>query len=376
MTKLIKFSVIFVILITAIAEAGPTGYTVTILHSPDFNNTDAIAVSGSQQVGVAEDYSKNDHAMLWSGSAAGYVDLTPTGYTNSDAVAVSGGQQIGTAQNIASGKMHALLWNSSADNYVDLNPTGFTHSFGYDIDGGRQVGYGGGTPTDHRSHAIVWSGTAESYHDLHPSTGFDYSYARGISGNLIVGDGTGTATGDQDHALLWTWDGTSSSFKDIHPADFINSEAKDVDGSQIVGYGRVDDGFHALLWTWDGTDASVVDLHDDDYAFTRAFDIANGMQVGYGIIIIDYDTWEYEEHALLWSGTAESCISLNSYLPIGYTSAWANGIDSAGNIVGGAYDASGNYHALMWTPIPAPGAILLGAFGIGCVARLRRSKKI
>lgn len=68
----------------------------------------AAGASGSQQVGSAGFVSATaqpavNHAMLWSGSGAGVIDLGV-----GTALAVGDGQQVGSANN------HAALWLGSA----------------------------------------------------------------------------------------------------------------------------------------------------------------------------------------------------------------------------------------------------------------------
>jgi uncharacterized membrane protein len=78
---------------------------------------------------------------------------------------------------------------------------------------------------------------------------------------------------------------------------------------------------------------------------------------------------------LLWSGTAQSAVDLQQFLPDGYTSSHASAIDAQGNIVGGARDASGNGHAILWEPVPEPSTLVLlglGALGLLGFARRRR----
>ena len=54
MAKLLRFAVVVVILM-AVMSIGDPSYTVTILHPPSgFDNSYAVGVSGSQQLGYAD----------------------------------------------------------------------------------------------------------------------------------------------------------------------------------------------------------------------------------------------------------------------------------------------------------------------------------
>jgi hypothetical protein len=77
-------------------------------------------------------------------------------------------------------------------------------------------------------------------------------------------------------------------------------------------------------------------------------------------------------HALLWSGSADSCVDLNTFLPAGFVTSEATGIDEQGCITGTAFDEGGRYHAVMWVPIPEPTTLSLLA--VGGMAMLRRKK--
>jgi hypothetical protein len=57
-------------------------------------------------------------------AAAAYVaiDLHPSGFTSSEALGVSGGQQVGFGESVEGGGPHALLWTGSAGSVVDLHP--------------------------------------------------------------------------------------------------------------------------------------------------------------------------------------------------------------------------------------------------------------
>jgi uncharacterized membrane protein len=219
--------------------------------------------------------------------------------------------------------MHALLWSGTAESYVDLNPSGVHESKAYGVSAGQQVGYGDG-------RALLWSGTSDSSVMLNPS-GFQHSYACGISGGQQVGWGDGPATtGNRAHALLWS--GTAASYVDLNPIGFDES---------------------------------------------RAYSVSIGQQVGYGYGNSTGGQW----HALLWSGSAESYVDLHSFLPPGYDSSCATGIDSAGSIVGYAITNDDTYcHAVLWKyqpdVIPAPGAIVLSGIGVGLVGWLKRRRTL
>jgi len=61
-----------------------------------------------------------------------------------------------------------------------------------------------------------------------------------------------------------------------------------------------------------------------------------------------------QNHAMLWSGTADSAIDLNSLLPPGFTMSEATSIDAAGDIFGEAFNSAG-VHAVEWVQVvPEP----------------------
>jgi probable HAF family extracellular repeat protein len=74
-------------------------------------------------------------------------------------------------------------------------------------------------------------------------------------------------------------------------------------------------------------------------------------------------------HAFLWNGSANSYVDLSVFLPAGFTSSSATGIDNYGNVVGYATDSSGNNHAILWQ-VPEPATLLL--FGLGAAIAARK----
>jgi hypothetical protein len=135
------------------------------------------------------------------------IDLNPSGFTGSAIGGISGNQQVGWGNGgwVTGHSAHALLWNGSAKGYIDLNPSGFISSYAYGISGNQQVGDGSGSVTGNKSHALLWNGSAASYVDLHQflPTGFVTSTAYGIDsyGNIA---GWADDSSGNSHAIVWS----------------------------------------------------------------------------------------------------------------------------------------------------------------------------
>ena len=335
-----------------ISPTRAVNYTATLLHPDGFINTNGSGVSNASQVGSGHHAGFNGfHALLWTGSAANFVDLHPANFTSSFAVSATDTNQVGFGS-ATGGHDHALLWSGTAGSAVDLHPADSDTSYAYDVSGSNQVGYGS---TNFVEHAFLWNGTAASKVDLNPA-GFTGSYALGVSGSQQVGYGHGSTTSGNVHALLWS--GTATSKVDLHPVGFTTSIATDIYSGTIstqVGYGEkpvVTHGeTHALLWT--GTAASVVDLHPAGYLYSQAYGVSVAGQVGTGIAQSSSNP-----HALYWNGTAESVIDLHTILLADTGHAFiyseALGIADNGTIVGTAVDGFNNY-AILWTPTSESG---------------------
>jgi hypothetical protein len=132
------------------------------------------------------------------------VDLHPSGSVSSLAWGVGGGQQVGFGVKMepsgrSAGSDHALLWRGSAAGVVDLTPSGFEPSAVFATNGEEQVGRAGG-------HAVLWRGSADGMIDLHTflPLGFGGSEAMGIdsSGN-VVGDAGEKTSPRGSHVFLW-----------------------------------------------------------------------------------------------------------------------------------------------------------------------------
>lgn len=328
-------------------------YMTIDLHPSGFISSEALGVSGGQQVGVGTTEGDKDHALLWRSSAASVVDLLPS--RGIKATATCGGQQVGYGGGFSGGGRHALLWRGSAASVMDLHPSGFTDSEAHSTSGRVQVG--SGIPPGGGSHALLWRGSTASAVDLHPS-GFDGSEADGTSGGEQVGFGWGPATKGSSHALLWR--GSAASAVDLHPRGFDASEALGTSGREQVGWGTIVASDlpgmmadHALLWR--GNAASVVDLNPPGFVSSEAFGINGEEQVGWGDSATS--TSGYNRHALLWHGSTGSVVDLHTFLPPGFVNSVALSIDAAGDIVGAA--STGRdipSHAILWRRnVPRPG---------------------
>jgi hypothetical protein len=336
-------------------------------------------------VGQTVGFGGNTRAILWT--AGGPTDLTPTnlngGINYSQVNSTDGVNQVGWGVGSeTSSQFHAMLWTGSASTAVDLNPTnltGFVSSVANGASGTEQVGYGasivGLSNTSNNYRALLWEGTSASAVDLTPiNLGITTSQANGTDGTREVGWGSGIGTGNSEHAILWS--GSSTGAVDLNPTSLgvSDSDAVAIAGIQQVGYGvgNGTNGFrNALLWT--GTAISAVDLNPSflgEGAQSSATGSNGFQQVGYGSgsgTGYDVTTNAFYSHALLWTGTADSAIDLQAFLPL--TGTWidstAYSVDSNGNIYGtadGTYNNVTGTFAVEWSTVPEPASIGLIGF--------------
>jgi uncharacterized membrane protein len=171
------------------------------------------------------------------------------------------------------------------------------------------------------THAFVWDRTTGNGIDLNPS-GYNSSTALATNGTQQVGIASQAFTGMcgnfSSDAILWT--GTAESAIKLTPSGFGSSIALGICGTQQVGYGSnmayalpvLPPGLpayfnHALLWT--GTAESAVDLNPSGYSDSYATNTNGVQQVGYGLLNGCDNRNDF--HALLWSGTAASAVDLH-----------------------------------------------------------------
>jgi hypothetical protein len=126
------------------------------LNPQGYDSSWANGIAGGQQVGAAGPSGNADkfHAMLWTGSAASAVDLRPNNAAFSIAYATNGHQQVGGVyyriapdQFSEHATLWTLLWKGSAASAIDLTPTGFTYATAVATSGEYQVGMTSGPAT-------------------------------------------------------------------------------------------------------------------------------------------------------------------------------------------------------------------------------------
>jgi hypothetical protein len=185
----------------------------------DLNNgaeaTVAMDCDSGRQVGYggSMDISGNvsgTKAMMWFGNRNSFIWLHPAGYASSQAVAISGLNQVGHAEiqfrvnNRPAFNSRAVIWSGTAASMVELPlPAGFIFNyFATGVSNGRVVGYGMDTMTS-QSHALYWATATTPVVDLNQflPAGFTGAVANSIDANGRI---VGTAfEGNQQHAVVW-----------------------------------------------------------------------------------------------------------------------------------------------------------------------------
>jgi hypothetical protein len=177
------------------------------LNPAGFEYSEAYVVRGALQAGYAFSGTTNtDHAILWHGTAASAVDLTPSTVTSAYATGLGHHSQVGCGTPAGMTVTHAFLWHGNAASTIDLQPSGFNDSCARAAQGSVQVGYGHVSGTN-ALHALLWKSSANTAVDLQqylPSSTFTSSQAYAIdTAGAILGSAYSTSTASW-HAVVWT----------------------------------------------------------------------------------------------------------------------------------------------------------------------------
>ena len=348
-------------------------WTTTVLNAPAFSYTNGYGFSGSYQVGstFGSIVGRQYQAVMWSGSSQTMINLNPPGWASSYSFGGCDGFQVGSGRITNPGSWDsALLWSGTAASAINLHPTllAFDSSEALAATKTHQVG-DAFTGSEENSHAILWSGTAASAVDLNPN-GYRRSVATAVGGDHQFGWAVKTPNSAGSHAVMWT--GTANSLADLNPAGYDASWIYGATETNEVGYVygiNTNSYFHAGLWS--GSTQSFLDLNPSWLDESKAVGVSAFGEAGYGIGAVTGTN-----HALLWTGTANSAVDLHSYLAGSqhdFLSSYATGIDDQGNVIGYAQASDSYVYAIRWTHVvPEPGSLL--ALGIGLVAFAKRKR--
>jgi hypothetical protein len=291
-------------------------YTFHDLLAPSYTYQGINAASSNAQVGYSSVAGTN-HAGMWSGTAQSFVDLHPAGYTLSYGTAAGAGTQAGWVKGPATGEnTHAALWFDSAASMVDLHPAGgFTHSYVSAAAGNQQAG--NVLDANEKSYAFLWTSSAASAVNLHPA-GFDQSDVYGMSATQQVG--YAEEADSNTHAMFWS--GTAASAVDLTPVTTgLGGWLHGTAGNQQVGavYDRnaPPGAVTVRAAMWSGTPDSIVDLTTTPQGATWTYSdvlATNGTQQ-VGEVEMSPGFWPI---GFLWSGSADSAVNLEQFVPDEY----------------------------------------------------------
>ncbi len=353
-------------------------------------------------------------ATMLSATAAfaqtGYtmIDLTPT--ASGTAFAVNAGRAAGftgAVPNAFTGR--ATLWTGNGA--TDLHPSFLTGAGARSVvngcANGLQVGAGAGDSTANRNIPLAWSDTAQSASILSIPFVNAGGQATATDGIQIVGSGVGLdrdgTTLGASHGILWDvatgsatdlgtdmvlndvaggmqvgiltrngyaafWRGTNKATS-IHPKAAVVSTASGTDGVRQVGYAGFDirvrveatkgnkDRRFNYAHVWSGTAASATNIHPYPINATGvSFDHSYALKVK-GSWIVGYANVSTATtsiglaHAIVWDSSYQAT-DLHAFVPAGFVSSVAYGVDEGGNIAGVITKSDGTRHAVLWVPNP------------------------
>lgn len=306
--------------ITAAAAKAPP-ITVTDLGTlPGGTFSTAIAINAAGDiVGRANTGTGEDHAVLWHKGTI--IDLGTLGGTYAQANAINPAGLIVGRATTSSGSEFAFLWDHGR--MVNLgNPPGAPYSVAIGINASGQIvaGTEWGLATWQRG---TW--TVLPY----PAGTTNCSGAVGIdNAGRVVGYCSMTET-SQTRSFIWDG-GVPTELAPLPGSNDVVVSAISPSGV-AAGSFYTNSGGGSFLWEH----GTMTELHGiGPVAINAAGQIAGSIGGG-----------NYNLHAALWRrGTT---IDLGT-LP-GGTDSYANGINAPGQVVGAGTNASGAYHALLWT---------------------------
>ena len=305
------------------------------LHPANASSSSVLGVSATDQVGVVTP-GFNDAGARWLGTPSSYVNYSPSGLFATDgvnrvgrslyngrdiasfwngnpnaptrlpiprdaqwsiALALSNGS-FGGATAISTGAQRATFW-ANANAMSIIHPSGFANSAIHAMDSNTQGGVADG-------RAATWNGSTSSFVDRHPA-GYTASEIVGLHGSKAVGSVSllqvafvpprGHTFVSVKHA--GAWDLTSGNFSDRHPAQYLESTMKGVSQDWAAGDVTVTENCHHAV-VWDLVNGTFTDLHNVLPSGTFQCSGATSIWRGAGTYVGGWATTPNGSHAILW----------------------------------------------------------------------------
>lgn len=228
------------------------------------NGSRAYGVSGTpsgfQATGMIE-ASGRDAAAMWSGStlqSSAFTSLKASNMVESGApVAYSFNgiaKQAGYAEFPSSGQRHPIVWSGTAASYVDLLPAGFFAGQAMCATGesGQEL-IGGFVRDDAGNKPIIWRGTSGNVQMLSGTPQRPAGFVLSVSSTQATGL-IQIANGGSNHAAIWNL--ATGQVTDLHgflPSGYLNgqSSALYVDAAgNVYGSATVGGGVPAVPFVW------------------------------------------------------------------------------------------------------------------------------
>ena len=311
---------LYAVLLIALTINPAVGTAAPHYTAVDLGAMSALSINSSGQIIGLEIWNQ---PCYWNATG---TPVIATGMLRLEAIS-DDGQAVGCYV-AEDGSVHAAIWTPSG--ITDIGAP-FGDSTGMSINhDGRVVGQSGG-------YACLWIPSEEPRRlaSLAPTDTTSRAFSINAGGAVAGDSGFGT----DGQACIWNPDGTITALGTLGGT---TSCARSINaGGQVVGYADPSFGDNCHAFIWDST-SGMRDLGtlQDNGEPSWAFSINNAGQVA----------GSSGSKAFVWdqgSGLVE--------LPtLGGDRSGANWINDAGWIVGSSSTSNGDFHAVLWRPVPEP----------------------